>query len=135
MDLQGFARPMLLSLIMMVGCSGSGPVPVPEMPSQGAAIPLPDDPHRQFDFWLGEWNVQNKHLRDGDWNDSGTAVALIQAVVDDGAVLEQWNGELGGDPLIGFSLRAYDPELGNWPVYLNWHGGRPGGLNRSRTPA
>ena len=58
MDLQGFARPMLLSIIMMVGCAGNGAVPVPEMPSQGAAIPLPDDPHRQFDFWVGSWRVE-----------------------------------------------------------------------------
>ena len=135
MDLQGFARPMLLSLITIVGCAGSPPVPVPEMPSQGAAIPLPDDPHRQFDFWLGEWDVQNKRVRrNGEWNDTGTARALIQPVLDGGAVLEQWNGTLDGEPLIGFSLRALDPATHGWDIWLNWHTGKPGRFSHGQGP-
>ncbi len=50
-------------------------------------------------------------------------------VAEGAAVLERWTGELGGDPLIGFTLRAYDPELGKWSVWLNWHGGKPGGFS------
>lgn len=122
---------LTIAVLTVVGCTGTPdrPVPLPEMPALGEPVPLPADPHRQFDFWLGEWNVQNKHLRGGSWKDSGTARALIQPVVDGGAILEQWNGVLDGDPLIGFSIRAYDPSLGKWVIYLNWHGGKPGGFS------
>ena len=117
-----------LAGLLVLGCGASEPVDPPPMPNVGAAVPIPDEPARQFDFWLGEWQVQNKHLRRGGWTDSGTAVARIQAVADGNAVLERWTGELGGDPLIGFSLRAFDPELGKWVIYLNWHGGQPVGF-------
>lgn len=117
---------LLLLVVSFVSCAGEAALP--EMPALGETVALPDDPDRQFDFWLGEWNVQNKHLR-GGWKDSGRSVARIQPVAGGNVVLEQWNGELGGDPLIGFSLRAYDPELEKWVIWLNWHGGAPGGFN------
>ena len=118
-------------LVLAAGCSDlpSEPVPLPEMPALGEPVPLPEDPHRYFDFWAGEWNVQNKNLqKDGTWKDTGTAVALIQPVVDGGAILEQWSGTARGNRLIGSSLRAYDPDFGKWVIYLNWDGGQPGGF-------
>ena len=120
------ATALVVLPVLAAGCGPREPVELPPMPHVGAAVPLPDEPARQFDFWLGEWSVDNKRLKRGGWVDSGTAVARIQAVADGNAVLERWTGELGGDPLIGFSLRAYDPALGKWVIHLNWHGGRPG---------
>lgn len=112
------------------GCGGpDAPVPLPEAPTRGAPVSLPDEPHRAFDFWVGTWNVANRHLRRGGWVDSGEAVARIRWVANRTAVLEQWDGALGGDPLTGFSLRAWDPATGTWPVWLNWHGGRPNGFD------
>lgn len=116
-------------ILATIGCSGE-PVPPPEMPALGQPVPLPDDPARQFDFWLGEWNVLNKHLSGDSWPDTGEAVARIHPVAGGSAVLEQWNGVVKGDALIGSSLRAYDPELDRWEIYLNWHGGRPSGFSR-----
>ncbi len=109
----------------------SRPVPLPARDGIGAPVPLPDEQARQFDFWLGEWDVQNKHVtRGGSWNDTGSAIVRVQPVVDGGAVLEQWKGTVKGNPLIGFSLRAYDPALDRWVIWLNWHGGTPGGFFR-----
>jgi len=123
---------LLACTLPFAACSSAprAPVALPEMPHVGAEVALGDVPAREFDFWLGEWDVQNKHLRDGQWVDSGQARALIQSVAGGNAVLEQWKGAVGGDPLIGFSLRAFDPGLDHWAVYLNWHGGKPGGFNR-----
>ena len=45
---------------LLAGCTVERPVPPPEMPSRGQPVLLPDDPHHEFDFWLGEWDVQNK---------------------------------------------------------------------------
>ena len=115
-----------------VACAGSGlleqPAPLPEMPALGDAVPLPEDPARQFDFWWGEWNVKNLQLDGETFGDAGSAVARIHPVADGAATLEQWDGTLRGDALIGSSLRAWDPALGRWVIWLNWHGGSPGGF-------
>ena len=120
-----------LMLVVLAGwTAGCGEAPaLPPFEHDGAEVAIGDDPYREFDFWVGEWDVANKHLRRGRWVDSGSAKARIEAVAEGAAVLERWTGELGGDPLIGFSLRAYDPELGKWSVWLNWHGGNPGGFS------
>lgn len=123
----------LALLLLLAACRGAPiaaeQVPPPPFEPIGDAVTLPDDPRRWFDFWVGAWNVTNHHLRDGAWVGSGEALARIWAVADGGAVVEQWNGELGGDPLIGFSLRAWDPELEAWSIWLNWHGGQPDGFS------
>ncbi len=74
--------PGLLVVAILVGCAGSDePVPLPEMPAVGEPIPVAEEPDRQFDFWLGEWNVQNKHLRSAGWKDSGQAIATVKVVM------------------------------------------------------
>ncbi len=83
-----------------------------------------DDPHDQFDFWLGEWTVSNRHLRNGSWSESGQSHARITPVLDGMAVLEEWDGKPGGmSGVFGFSLRWYDADLQRWVVILNWPGG------------
>jgi len=125
------SRPLLASTLLLgAACSGwtDEPVPLPEFPAAGAPLEIPDAPERQFDFWLGEWNVRNLTLADGSFEESGLAQARIQPVVDGGAVLEQWTGTARGNHLAGSSLRAWDPESDRWVIWLNWHGGSPGGF-------
>ena len=122
-------RYIVVGMILGTSLVSANDAALPQMPAQGEIVAVSPEPPRQFDFWLGEWNVQNKHLGDAGWADSGEARALIQSVANGGAVLEQWNGMLRGNPLIGFSLRAFDPQLGKWVIWLNWHGGRPGGFS------
>lgn len=115
----------------LAGCGGAiEPVDPPPPPKLGAEVAFPDDPARWFDFWSGEWEVENLHLTGDGWSPSGNAVARIATVAGGRAVLEQWTGDLGGGPLIGFSLRAYDPDVVRWDIWLNWHGGDPGGFFR-----
>jgi len=118
-------------VIVGAGCSGlpDEPVPLPEFPAEGGPVALPDAPERQFDFWLGEWDVRNLTLSGKSFRDSGSALARVHPVVDGGAVLEQWSGTARGDRLIGSSLRAWDPALGRWVIWLNWHGGSPAGFS------
>lgn len=85
--------------------------------------PTLTDPRRQFDFWLGSWEVTNLHRQaDGSWNEGGVARAKISAVLDGDAVLEEWMGQ-GALALRGFSLRTYDAEQERWEIILNWHSG------------
>lgn len=79
------------------------------------------DPHRQFDFWLGEWSVQNRHIDSaGNWNDGDVTRARITPVIGGAAVLEEWAGPFHGAFMNGFSLRAYDPNSQRWSLLLFW---------------
>ena len=72
---------------------------------------------RQFDFWIGEWDV-NLRIRqdDGSWLDKVKAAAKIYPILGGKAVLELWDSQ----PIKGFSLRYFDPSKGRWVLWLNW---------------
>lgn len=60
--------------------------------------------HRQFDFWVGEWNV---------YNPQGTQVGTntIENVVGGCIVMENWTGAGG---FVGKSMNFYDPATRKW---------------------
>ena len=88
----------------------------PESPIAGAGGP---EEARQFDFWVGEWDV-NLRVRqeDGSWPDRGKARAKVFPVLEGKGVLELWDSE----PIKGFSLRYFDPVVGKWVLWLAWPG-------------
>ncbi len=65
---------------------------------------------RQFDFWIGEWDVFNLQGQK-----AGTSI--IQQIAEGCGVLENWTGTIGGS---GKSLNFYDPTSGKW--YQYWMG-------------
>jgi len=72
---------------------------------------------RQFDFWVGEWDVNLRMLQDDlTWRDSVQAEAHIYPVLGGKAVLELWDSP----SIKGFSLRHYDPAKQAWVLWLNW---------------
>ncbi len=77
------------------------------------------DPHRQFDFWIGSWDV-NLRMKQKDLSflDSVAARASIYSILDGKAILELWDST----PIKGYSLRYYDPELEQWVLSLLWPG-------------
>ena len=66
--------------------------------------PLPPEA-RQFDFWIGEWDVA--------WGDDRHGANNITAVLDDAVILENFNGQ-PGTPLVGMSVSVYNQALGKW---------------------
>ena len=74
---------------------------------------------REFDFWIGEWDV-NLRVRQPDftWKDSHKSVARIYTILDGKAILELWSEKEGG--INGYSLRYYNPKKGAWDLWLNW---------------
>jgi hypothetical protein len=64
-----------------------------------------DAAHREFDFWVGEWNVfdQTETIQ--------TGTNLVLSLLDGCLVQENWAGS-GGD--YGRSLNVYDAETGLW---------------------
>ena len=65
---------------------------------------------RQFDFWLGEWDVFNPQGQQ-----AGTS--LIESVSEGCGILEQWTNRGG---TTGTSLNFYDAGTGKWHQY--WMG-------------
>ena len=80
---------------------------------------------RQFDFWLGKWEIQQKiRQRDGTWL-SLPARTSVASVLDGCALLERWEGDVkfywegmeAVERMEGLSVRSYDPEAGQWCIH------------------
>jgi hypothetical protein len=81
---------------------------------------------RQFDFWVGVWDV-NLRVRqdDSSWPDTYASVANVYPVLGGKAILELWSEDrIPG--IKGYSLRYYDTARSEWVLWLNWPG-----MNRS----
>lgn len=68
------------------------------------ASPCHDAMHRQFDFWLGEWNV---------FNPAGDQVGtnVVESELDGCVVAENWVSAAG---IPGRSINTFDSETGQW---------------------
>jgi hypothetical protein len=89
------------------------PLPAP------AADPKPpcsSEQHRQFDFWIGRWDVTLEQGKPAGRND-------IQKILGGCALLENWTGAQGGT---GKSLNFYDAVDGLW--HQTWIDGSGGAL-------
>lgn len=86
-----------------------------------AAQPGPPE-SRQFDFWLGEWEVTSP-----DGKLQGTN--RIELVSDGRGLLETWTGETAVGNTNGRSLNAWNAEKKQWQQF--WVGGDGGVLELS----
>lgn len=90
----------------------------------------PDPRQREFDFWVGEWDVNNRRLGEAGYRDAGKAKARIRPILGGAAILEEWDGQPGGhEHVFGISIRHYDPEKGRWVIALNWPNPRQAGFS------
>jgi tetratricopeptide (TPR) repeat protein len=64
--------------------------------------------NRQFDFWVGEWNVETTH----GGNPVGNS--KIELILGDCVVLENWSGMGGGS---GKSFNVYNKNKKRWEQY------------------
>jgi hypothetical protein len=86
---------------------------------------LPTSQRRQFDFWLGSWELR--------WEGDGRGVNEIVSILDDRVILERFDGR-PSIPLTGMSVSAFDEEHGRWRQtwvdsngsYLDFAGGLEG---------
>lgn len=81
---------------------------------------------RVFDFWIGDWNIQQKILsQDGTWLDL-QAKTSVATDLDGCAILEHWEGSVqffwegmqAPESIKGLSVRSYDERSGRW--YIHW---------------
>lgn len=97
--------------------------------AQGRAEWCPEPEAAQFDFWLGNWDIVNHNSPPGSdqWFETGTATNRVYTVVGGCAVVEHWWGYAfpSAGHIVGFSVRAYDPEARKWELVLLWPIGGP----------
>lgn len=84
------------------------PSPLPQMSAACAGAP-----HRQFDFWLGEWELVGP---DGKKSADDRVVQVLGGC----ALEETWTGARSGQ---GLSFSAYDPATRRWHQTLMDDGG------------
>lgn len=98
-------REPLSLLIAAVMTMAALSVAAQEEAAGGAPAPCAAPEYRQFDFWVGEWDV----TRAGD--DAQVATSLIEKLYDGCAIRENWRplGRSGGG-----SLNSFLPALGVW---------------------
>ncbi len=99
----------MIRVLVFVLCSFSLAVA-----QQPPAKPCNTEQHRQFDFWIGKWDVhdaQGKHVGE---NEITRADACY--------LLESWRGDSGSR---GMSLNFVDPATGKWTQdWVDNSGGR-----------
>lgn len=90
----------LYALLLLAACTAAGAQP----PAQRS--PCVTDPvYRQFDFWLGEWEVYAKNGRKaGD--------SRIELILDSCIILENWTSANGG--YAGKSFNTYNAVSRQW---------------------
>lgn len=78
-------------------------IPVASLLAQSAPLPKLSPECRQFDFWIGEWEVTTP---------AGTS--KIESIAGQAALLENWTGAGG---FIGKSLNAYNATEKQWQQF------------------
>ena len=72
---------------------------------QEGAPPAPAPGPRQFDFWLGDWEVT--------WGEGERGRNRVEAALDGHVVIENFDGR-PSTPLQGMSVSVYHPARGLW---------------------
>ena len=92
-------------LLLLLVCAAS------QLPGARAQTATPRQPpckarpeYRQFDFWVGEWDVQNPQGQPAGTNS-------VQLILGDCVVFENWTGARGGQ---GKSFNVYNAAAGRW---------------------
>jgi hypothetical protein len=89
----------LVAAVALVAAGAAQPTPPPAPPPPRCDAPE----HRQFDFWLGEWNVYAQGSKAG--------TNRIEKLEGGCLLLENWSSSLGGT---GKSMNYYDAVKEKW---------------------
>lgn len=98
-------RALLVATAALAGAGGTGAqVPAERAEAADVAERCRGPEHRQFDFWLGAWEVRGADGRVQGHNE-------IRSVARGCALFEHWRGAGGGR---GVSVNTYDAASGRW---------------------
>lgn len=116
---------MVKRAAMTLGLFGLALGPAPAI-GQGDApageLLCPEPEARAFDFWIGSWDVLNRNRApDGArFYETGRATDRVYPVVGGCGIVEHWRGHAISRFIVGFSVRAWDRQAGEWLLVLLW---------------
>ena len=93
--------------------------------AQTAGRVCEDLAHREFDFWIGSWVIEQEiHAVDGS-SERFEGRSDVRRAVDGCAIAEEWRGRVRfpwegmtePDSLYGLSVRSYDETAGAWRIH------------------
>jgi hypothetical protein len=96
------------TLLTIVSLTSILSAPILAASEQATSAPCSQPKSRQFDFWLGEWNLE--------WNlkgKSGKGVNVIGSILGGCVIKECFDGR-PAIPLQGMSVSAYNIKTGKW---------------------
>ena len=98
----------LMALLVFSAASAQEPAPPPTLPA-AAAAPCSRPEYRQFDFWLGDWEVRAP---------GGKIVghSRIESILDGCVIAEHWDSE-GNTQGDGKSYNQFNAGLGKWEQF------------------
>ena len=99
--------PVLFAGLLLAGAASAAPpskTPVPAATPAPAQAPCAAPEYRQFDFWLGDWDISSP---DGKPAGSNKIVSILNGC----AIQENWTGAKGAH---GTSLNLYDSATRRW---------------------
>lgn len=105
---------VVLGLLLSLPLCAHAQEPAASSPSPP---PCAADEHRQFDFWLGEWDVATPDGKPAGRN-------RIESILGGCVLQEHWTGAAGAT---GKSFNLYNRALGEWEQF--WVDGRGGRLH------
>jgi hypothetical protein len=81
--------------------------------------------YTEFDFWLGEWNIQQEILEKNGNYLKLHANNTVEKIVGDCAILEKWNGDVQffwegmnePEKLSAMSIRTFNEVDSTWSIY------------------
>ena len=120
-------RPLLFSILLPMLALMSAPTSADQAKPSRPPPPCTSAEHRQFDFWLGEWEVFGP-------KDKVVGHSRIESILNGCVIAEHWTS--GGNPPgagDGKSYNAYNAQTKQWEQFwVDAQGGRlilAGGLN------
>ena len=96
-------RTLARALLLAAAC-GSAPDAAAQQQQQRQSPCRTRAEYRQFDFWVGEWDVQTPQGQTAGTNS-------VQLILDDCVIFENWTGARGGH---GKSFNVYHAAKGKW---------------------
>lgn len=89
---------MILIFLLAFACADSGQAQAQLSPCAADSV------YRQFDFWIGHWEVYGKNGKAGD--------SKIELILDSCVILENWKSVRGN--YAGKSFNTYNKASGQW---------------------
>jgi hypothetical protein len=106
--------------LVLAGCSApaSKPAAPPATPPTPPAIKpaCASAEHRQFDFWIGDWDVTIRARKSPTSEEWGEAKGSqhIEAILGGCTISENFSADGPQEPWAGKSYSSWQPQLGKW---------------------